>query len=95
MSKLTDLRKKFASGMERGYITSDDWRDEVLPMLEDAERFRIALGDILNPIARMQRELKEGERLSGMAYSISESTEYLKSIAKEALDAARKTTNEG
>ena len=83
MSKLTDLRKGFASGMERGYISSDDWRDEVLPMLEDAERFDWLERNHMRPHPKAGLEL---------FYRFCHvRTEDLRS----AIDAARNTTNEG
>lgn len=38
MSKLAKLRKGFASGMSEARISDDQWNDEFVPMIEDAER---------------------------------------------------------
>ena len=40
MSKLAKLRKGFASGMSEARISDDQWNDEFLPMMIDAERYR-------------------------------------------------------
>lgn len=39
MSKLAKLRNGFASGMSEARISDDQWNDEFLPMLADAERY--------------------------------------------------------
>lgn len=45
-----------------------------------------ALEYIVDPISSMKKELKEGEKLSGLyAYQLSNDPNYLKNIAKEAL----------
>ena len=45
-----------------------------------------ALKAINNPIGDMVARLKKGERLSSAAYSISRDPEYLKRVARAALD---------
>lgn len=40
MTRIDQLRKRFASGMAQGTISAEDWEAEFLPMLEDAERYR-------------------------------------------------------
>lgn len=48
--------------------------------------FRKALEDIVDPIGKMKRELKDGEQLNGMfAVQMAESAHYLQSIATDAL----------
>ena len=44
-----------------------------------------ALEDICNPLDALQRNLKEGERLNGLAVQIIKDPYYLQSIAKEAI----------
>ena len=44
-----------------------------------------ALEDICNPLGALQRNLKEGERLNGLAVQIIKDPYYLQSIAKEAI----------
>jgi len=58
-------------------------------LLKQRDELREALERIANPIAYMERNLKEDERLNGMmAIQISNNAEYLKGIA----DAAIKNT---
>jgi len=46
-----------------------------------------ALKDIVDPIEQMNRELEEGYRLDGqMAHKLSQDPNYLREIAKTALD---------
>jgi hypothetical protein len=46
-----------------------------------------ALRDIINPIGKIERELKEGEQINGgYAVMLSKDPEHLRKIAKEALD---------
>lgn len=40
MTRIDQLRKRFASGMAQGTISAEDWEEEVLPMMEDAARYR-------------------------------------------------------
>jgi len=46
-----------------------------------------ALNDVIDPISKMNRELEEGYRLDGqMAHKLSQDPNYLREIAKTALD---------
>ena len=55
----------------------------------EVERLREALGDIVNPLAAMQRRAEvEGRRLSGMAYSIATDLGFVQNIARAALGAS-------
>ena len=51
-----------------------------------------ALEDICNPLGALQREIKEGERLNGLAVQIIKDPYYLQSIAKKALEIITKRT---
>lgn len=56
------------------------------PVREDVEKLAEALQEIINPIEKMRKDLKEDERLEGMyAVQLSNDANYLKSIAKKAL----------
>lgn len=39
MTRIDQLRKRFASGMAQGTISAEDWEEEVLPMMLNAERY--------------------------------------------------------
>ena len=55
-------------------------------LLRQRDELREALERIANPIAYMERNLKEDERLNGMmAIQISNNAEYLKGIAEAAI----------
>jgi len=55
----------------------------------EVARLREALGDIVNPLAAMQRRAEvEGCRLSGMAYSIATDLGFVQNIARTALGAS-------
>ena len=51
-----------------------------------------ALEDICNPLDALQRTLKEGEKLNGLAVQIIKDPYYLQSIAKKALEIITKRT---
>ena len=58
-------------------------------LVAEIERLREALGDIVNPLAAMQRRAEvEGRRLSGMAYSIATDLGFVQNIARAALGAS-------
>jgi len=44
-----------------------------------------ALEDICNPLGALERKIKEGEKLNGLAVQIIKDPYYLQSIAKEAI----------
>jgi len=44
-----------------------------------------ALEDICNPLGALERNLKEGEKLNGLAVQIIKDPYYLQGIAKEAI----------
>jgi len=45
-----------------------------------------ALEDICNPLGALERNLKEGEKLNGLAVQIIKDPYYLQGIAKKALE---------
>ena len=54
--------------------------------LDEIERLRTALGDIINPIGAMQRDLEDGYDLNGaMAVAMANDPEHYKRIARAAL----------
>ena len=40
MTRIDQLRQRFAAGMAEGKISHEDWEEEFLPMILDAERYR-------------------------------------------------------
>lgn len=59
----------------------------------EIERLRMALGDIINPIGAMQRDLEEGYVLNGaMAVAMANDPEHYKRIARAALTANAKVS---
>jgi len=71
--------------ISEGYVEKAKYDEAV----RQRDELREALERIANPIAYMERNLKEDERLNGMmAIQISNNAEYLKGIA----DAAIKNT---
>lgn len=38
MTRIDQLRQRFAAGMAKGTISAEDWEEEFLPMLEDSPR---------------------------------------------------------
>lgn len=40
MTRIEQLRKRFAAGMAEGKISAEDWEEEFLPMIADAEKWR-------------------------------------------------------
>jgi multidrug resistance efflux pump len=55
-------------------------------MNKKEKRYRLALEDIISPLAYLQRKADESDsQLSGMAYEISQSRSLTVEIAKEAL----------
>jgi len=54
----------------------------------ESERLLTALGDIINPIGAMRRDLEDGYELNGaMAVAIANDPEHYKRIARDALTA--------
>ena len=61
-------------------------RQACVEAADEIERLRTALGDIINPIGAMQRDLEEGYDLNGaMAVAMANDPEHYKRIARAAL----------
>lgn len=59
----------------------------ITALLEERERLREALEDIAHPVAAIQRKADEqGARLNGLAFAVANDPEYLKGIARAALN---------
>ena len=55
-------------------------------LAEECERLRDALGDVVNPLAKLRRDAEaQGARLSGMAYQIANDLAFVQKIAADAL----------
>lgn len=69
-------------------------KEEIARLQAQVEAAKKALDEIYNPIAYMRKEAeKEGNILSGsMALTLSDSANYLKEIARKALEAIEKNS---
>jgi len=71
----------------------DPGGEVVRECLDEIERLRTALGDIINPIGAMQRDLEDGYQLDGaMAVAMANDPEHYKRIARAALTPNAKVT---
>lgn len=67
-------------------LLPDPGGEVVRECLDEIERLRTALGDIINPIGAMQRDLEDGYDLNGaMAVAMANDPEHYKRIARAAL----------
>ena len=74
--------------MDGSHRSTKAHRARIAELEAEVERLREALGDIVNPLAAMQRRAEvEGRRLSGMAYSIATDLGFVQNIARAALGA--------
>ena len=89
MTKIERLKHRFASGMEEGRISSDEWKDEFLPMIEDAERFAAFVDAVCGTDA-------DGESFCRfMEAAIPKEVEFMTpELIRRSFDAARTTTKE-
>jgi hypothetical protein len=68
------------------HLLPDPGGEVVRECLDEIERLRSALADIINPIGAMQRDLEDGYRLDGaMAVAMANDPEHYKRIARAAL----------
>ena len=66
-------------------LLPDPGGEVVRECLDEIERLRTALGDIINPIGAMQRDLEDGYDLNGaMAVAMANDPEHYKRIARAA-----------
>ena len=85
MTKIERLKHRFASGMEEGRISSDEWKDEFLPMIEDAERYRwLRQGGSIKSQHPCPYKIQDSQLVVVGGVSLDDE-----------IDTARNTTNEG
>lgn len=80
--------KSISDSRARAKYIADHSGDEVTPILKEIANLRAALDKIANPIKHMQMEAqKEGSTMDGnIAIALSKDPEYLKDIARRALN---------
>ena len=81
MTRIDQLRKRFASGMAQGTISAEDWEEEFLPMIADAERLAYFFSD---------------DSFDATVWIMFDVQEVLQDIKtwREAIDSARTPTKE-
>ena len=90
MKELEDCLREALEESPYGIVTNDTAletaRKYASELLRQRDELKEALDRIADPIAYMERNLKEGERLDGMmAIHIANNPEYLKKIAEAAI----------